>query len=69
MNDDQPTRPSSETRNAERDEAKQSADAGREATPEEAEQADAHQVGEGVAEHEREMQERGADQKGEGRLP
>jgi hypothetical protein len=69
MNEDQPTRPSSETRDAERDEAKQSADAGREATPEEAKQADAHELGSDVAEHEREMNERGANQKGEGRLP
>ena len=69
MNDDQPTRPNSETRDAERDEAKQPADAGREATPEEAAKADAHELGADVAEHEREMNERGANQKGEGRLP
>ena len=69
MNDEQPTRPSSETRAAERDEAKQSPSAGREASPEEAEQADSHELGADVAEHEREMNERGANQKGEGRLP
>jgi hypothetical protein len=69
MNDEQPTRPSGETRAAERDEAKQPASAGREATPEEAERADAHDLDPEVAEHEREMNERGANQEGEGRLP
>jgi hypothetical protein len=66
---DKPTRPSSETRAAERDEAKRPAGAGRDATPEEAERADDHDLGPDVAEHVREMNERGANQEGEGRLP
>jgi hypothetical protein len=66
---DQPTRPDAETRAAERDEAQVTAGADREATPEEAEIADAHELAPEVIEHEKEMGERGANQKGEGRLP
>ena len=66
---DQPTRPSSETRKAEADEAQTTAHADREATPEEAALADAHELDPEVAEHEKEMAERGARQKGEGRVP
>jgi hypothetical protein len=66
---DKPTRPSSETRAAERDDAEHPAGAGREATAEEAERADDHELGPDGAEHEREMNERGAKQEGEGRLP
>jgi len=66
---DRPTRPSEETREAERDEARQPAGAGRGPTPEEEKSADSREVDEGVAEHEREMLERGASQQGEGRLP
>ena len=66
--DDQPTRPSSETRAAERDEAQRPRSAGREASPEEAERAESHELDPEVAEHEREMDERGANQKGEGRI-
>ena len=69
MNDERPTRPSSETREAERDEAQRPASAGREATPDEAQTADSRELDPEVAEHEREMNERGANQKGEGRLP
>jgi len=69
MPDDQPTRPSKETRAAERNEAQRPASAGREASPEEAERADSHEFDPEVAEHEREMNERGAEQQGEGRLP
>jgi hypothetical protein len=65
---DKPTRPSSETRAAERDDAKHPAGAGRDASPDEAARADDHELGADVAEHEREMNERGAQQKGEGRV-
>jgi hypothetical protein len=65
----QPTRPDAETRAAERDDATQTAGADREATEEEASRADSHTLDPEVSEHEREMAERGADQKGEGRLP
>ncbi len=66
---DQPTRPDGETRAAERDEASVTAGADREATPEEAEVADAHELDPEAAAHEKEMNERGANQQGEGRLP
>jgi hypothetical protein len=63
------TRPSSETREAERAEASTPAHADREATPEEAELADRNELDPEVVEHEREMAERGSNQKGEGRVP
>ncbi len=66
---DQPTRPNSETRDAEREEADRRAGADRAPTADEAERADAHTADPDVAEHEREMAERGANQEGEGRLP
>jgi hypothetical protein len=66
---DSPTRPSDETRAEERDEAQQSAAADRAPTPDEEKVADAHALDPEVAEHEREMNERGANQQGEGRLP
>jgi hypothetical protein len=66
---DQPTRPSDDTRAAEREDAQRKAGADREATPEEGERAEARELQPEVAEHEREMAERGANQKGEGRLP
>jgi hypothetical protein len=66
---DQPTRPSSETRAAERAEAAKTAGADREPTHDEEEVADSLELDPDVAEHEREMLERGAHQKGEGRLP
>ena len=66
---DKPTRPSPETREAERAEAKKGAAADREPTPEEEKIADSLELDPDVAEHEREMLERGAHQKGEGKLP
>ncbi len=66
---DQPTRPSGETRAAEREEAKQTGAADRAPTPEEEAIADSLEVDPGVAAHEKEMMERGANQKGEGQLP
>ena len=66
---EQPTRPDKETRATERDEAERRAGADREPTPDEETQADSRPLGEGVAEHEKEMAERGANQQGEGRLP
>jgi hypothetical protein len=66
---EQPTRPSAETRGAEREEAETRAGADREPTGDEAERADARPLDPEVAEHEQEMAERGSDQKGEGRLP
>jgi hypothetical protein len=64
-----PTRPTQNTRDAEAREAKAEHEADREPTPEEAEIADALEPDADVTEHEREMAERGAHQKGEGRLP
>jgi hypothetical protein len=66
---DQPTRPSSETRKAEARETRVPGRADREPTPEEAARAEEHALDPDVAEHEREMAERGAKQKGEGRVP
>jgi hypothetical protein len=66
---DRTTRPNSETRATEREEAERPAGADREPTAEEAERADALTLDPDVAEHEREMADRGANQKGEGRLP
>jgi len=66
--DEQPTRPSSETRDAEREQAQTQAHADREPTPEEEEQAEARPLSPDVVEHEREMIDRGVNQKGEGRI-
>ena len=66
---EQPTRPDKETRATEREEAARTAGADREPTPDEEAKADSRPLGEGVSEHEQEMAERGANQKGEGRLP
>jgi hypothetical protein len=66
---DQPTRPSAQTRAAERDEARTQNSADRAPTPEEEERADALELDPKVAEHEKEMMERGANQQGEGKLP
>jgi hypothetical protein len=63
------TRPSGETRAAEAEDAQRRAGADREPTGEEAARADEHPADPEVAEREREMAERGAKQKGEGRLP
>jgi hypothetical protein len=66
---DQPTRPSPDTRATERDDARRPAGADREPTPDEAARADARELDPEVTEHEREMGERGANQKGEGKIP
>jgi len=66
---EQPTRPNAETRDAEREEADCRAGADREPSTDEAKRADAHTPDPDVADHEREMAERGANQEGEGRLP
>ena len=66
---DRPTKPSSETRDAERQEAEAEHVADREPTSEEAELAEQRSTDPEVAEHAREMAERGAHQEGEGRLP
>jgi hypothetical protein len=63
------TRPSPTTRDAERAEAEVHAQADRLATPEEEAKAEENELDPEVAEHEREMLERGAEQRGEGRLP
>jgi hypothetical protein len=66
---DQPTRPSGETRATEREDAERTAGADREPTAEESATAESRSPSPDVAEHEREMAERGANQEGEGRLP
>ena len=60
---------SEETRAAERREATMPADAGPEPTPEEAEAAERNSVSPEVAQAEKEATERGANAKGEGRIP
>ena len=64
-----PTPVSDETRAAERKEATMPADAGPEPTPEEAEAAERNTVDPAVAKAEKEATERGANAKGEGRIP
>jgi hypothetical protein len=67
---DERTRPSAETRAEEAREARQGAGAGRPPTAEEEAAADEHEeVPAEVGEHYEEMLERGARQKGEGRIP
>ena len=63
------TRPSPETREAEREEATAAHEADAPPTAEEAARADELELDPEVAEHEREMAERGAHQEGEGRIP
>jgi len=63
------TRPDSETREAERDEARAAHDADREPTPEEENAADELELDPEVAENYEEATERGAKQEGEGRIP
>jgi len=63
------TRPSSETRESERKEASRAHVADREPTPDELHLADALPLDPDVADYEEEMLERGAHQKGEGRIP
>jgi hypothetical protein len=66
---EQPTRPSDDTRAAEREDARRRAGADREPTPDEDARAEGVEPDPDVAEHEREMAKRGAGQKGEGRIP
>lgn len=63
------TNPSRATREEEEREAQAQAGAPQAPTPEEEEAADSNRLEPEVAEHEREMNERGAHQHGEGRLP
>ena len=63
------TRPSSETREAEAREARRAPEADREPTRDEEQAAEGNDLPESVVEHEKEMAERGAHQKGEGRIP
>jgi hypothetical protein len=63
------TRPNEATRKAEREEAQTPTRADREPTPQEEEAAERNDLDEGVPEHYEEMAQRGAEQKGEGRLP
>ena len=65
---EQHTTPSGETRQAEKAAAGKEHEAGRSATEQEARMAEGNTVGDGVAEHEQEMLERGANQRGEGRV-
>ncbi|HZT67907.1 MAG TPA: hypothetical protein VFA11_19110 [Acidimicrobiales bacterium] len=62
------TRPSDATRQAEADAARADHDADRPPTSEEARRAEEHRTDPSVAEHERDMAERGVSQKGEGRI-
>jgi hypothetical protein len=64
----EPTKPSKETRAAEREEMDAGHRADREPTPEEEQAAADLEVDPEVSEHEKEMAERGANQKGEGRI-
>jgi hypothetical protein len=66
---DQPTRPSPQTRAAERADASRTAAADRQPTPEEEQIADSLELDPEVAKREKEMLERGAHQEGEGKLP
>jgi hypothetical protein len=63
------TKPSDATREAEREDAETKAHADREPTPDEEKLAEGTKADPEVAEHYEEMAERGANQKGEGRLP
>ncbi len=65
----EPTRPSEETVRAEREEAEREHVADREPTPDEERRARGLKGDPEVSEHEREMTRRGAEQRGEGRLP
>jgi hypothetical protein len=64
-----PTSPSPATRDAEAHEANRRASADRAPTAEEEALAERTELDESVAEHEKEMVERGARQQGEGRIP
>jgi len=62
------TRPTKRTRDAEREDAQTKAHADRQPTPEEEKLAEQNALDPDAAEHYEEMAERGADQKGEGRI-
>jgi hypothetical protein len=62
-------RPSDATRAAERQEAQRQAGSDRMPTEDEERDAEEHTIDDDVREHEKEMAERGARQKGEGRIP
>jgi hypothetical protein len=64
-----PERPNDATRAAEREEAERGAGADRMPTEEEEREAERQSIDDDVREHERDMAERGAHQKGEGRIP
>lgn len=64
-----PTTPDPQTREAERHEATTHATADRAPTADEERLADEHELDDSVAAREKEMNERGANQRGEGRLP
>jgi hypothetical protein len=63
------TRPSADTRAAEEHEARRGPVADREPTADEEALAEGNDLPDSVVEHEKEMAERGAKQKGEGRIP
>jgi hypothetical protein len=63
------TRPSDATHEAEREDAATKSHADREPTKDEEQRAESTKPDPAVAEHYEEMAERGANQKGEGRLP
>jgi hypothetical protein len=65
----EPTSPSDRTREAEQKEARTKVHADREPTPDEEKLAERDELDPEVAEHYEEMTERGAKQKGEGRVP
>jgi len=65
----QPERPNDATKAAERAEAKRPPESDRMPTEDEETEAERHSIDDDVREHEREMAERGARQKGEGRIP
>ena len=68
MSDNDHTRPSSATRSAEQAAAGKDHEADRPPTDEEARLAEQHQLEPEVVAHEKEMAERGKNQKGEGRI-
>jgi hypothetical protein len=63
------TRPSSETRAAEEQEARRGPVADRAPTADEEALAEGNDLPDSVVDHEHDMAERGANQKGEGRIP
>ena len=63
------TKPDTVTREAEAEQARKVAGADRAPTADEAAAADANTLDPSAAAHEKEMNERGAHQQGEGRLP